>query len=145
MAMRNGKPGLSAAVAMNAQGSSGMVLNGTPSMSMSEQLLNGGQLSGELRNLVGSILGGQTGSSISLEQLLAGSSSTRIPQTKPPASSNSFSNPPPPTTPSGSSAGWAGKKRARTFDLDDNTKRRRTTPYSARQSGEKQHLSLIHI
>ena len=72
-------------------------------------------------------------------QLLAGNSSTRIPQTKPPAPSNSFSNPPPPTTPSGSSAGWAGKKRARTFDLDDNTKRRRTTPYSARQSGEKQH------
>ena len=73
-------------------------------------------------------------------QLLAGSSSTRVPQTKPPAPSSSFSsNPPPPTTPSGSSAGWAGKKRARTFDLDDNTKRRRTTPYSARQSGEKQH------
>ena len=72
-------------------------------------------------------------------QLLAGNSSTRVPQTKPPAPTNSFSNPPPPTTPSGSSAGWAGKKRARTFDLDDNTKRRRTTPYSARQSGEKQH------
>ena len=73
-------------------------------------------------------------------QLLAGSSSARVPQTKPPVPSSSFSsNPPPPTTPSGSSAGWAGKKRARTFDLDDNTKRRRTTPYSARQAGEKQH------
>lgn len=73
-------------------------------------------------------------------QLLAGSSSARVPQTKPPVPSSSFSsNPPPPTTPSSSSAGWAGKKRARTFDLDDNTKRRRTTPYSARQAGEKQH------
>ena len=58
---------------------------------------------------------------------------------RPPTPSPSYP-PPAPTTPSSSNVGgWSGKKRVRSFDFEDNPKRRRSTPYSARQSGDKQH------
>lgn len=73
-------------------------------------------------------------------QLLAGGNSGRLPTKLTTPSNPSPSHPPPPTTPSSSTVGgWPGKKRVRSFDFDDNPKRRRTTPYSARQSGDKQH------
>jgi len=73
-------------------------------------------------------------------QLLSGGNSGRLPTKLTTPSNPSPSHPPPPTTPSSTTVGgWPGKKRVRSFDFDDNPKRRRTTPYSARQSGDKQH------
>ena len=56
------------------------------------------------------------------------------PSMSPVSVSSSATNP---TTPT--SGSWMSRKRGRSFEADDNPKRQKSSSYSSRQSGEKQH------
>eukprot|EP00731_Ephydatia_muelleri_P030019 Em0021g542a len=89
------------------------------------------QLQGDIKSLVGSLLGASN------MELVPGSN-PRLTSVKPSMSpisvSSSGTNPATPITMS-----WITRKRGRNFEADDNPKRLKSSSYSSRQSGEKQH------